>query len=290
MNTVVGDILVRDVQQEPLSEAERAAFHEIQRLVLEKFGINLDQKEHLLRSRLQGALRDSGLVSFRQYLNHVRSDHTGRALGRLAEVVSTNHTYFYREPQHFEALRERILQEIVDWPDVRKSRDLRIWVAGCSSGEEAYTIAMEVSEFLQRRSLTYSAGILATDISAGVVEEAIRASYKATNIAHLPIAYQKKYVRKMTSGTYTMTEALKRMIMFRRFNLMSAQFPFKQQFQIIFCRNVMIYFQRKDINRLLERFHRFIAPNGYLIVGQTESLGREQKLFDYVQPGVYRRV
>ncbi len=270
----------------PITDAE---FRKIRDLVHARFGIFLtDQKRSLVVGRLQKLVRELSLPNFEAYYEHVRHDPTGASLAELVNRISTNHTFFFREKEHFDFLAERALPEVCDGLRKRGDHDLRLWCAGCSSGEEAYTLAMLVQGYLGQERGQWQAGLLATDISAKVLRVAIAGRYAKDRVAQLPPKLQRHFVD--AGGEMVEASAqLKREITFRRFNLMNAQFPFKRPFHVIFCRNVMIYFDQPSRDALVQRFYDHMAPGGYFFIGHSESLGRTRTPFKYVVPSVYRK-
>lgn len=261
----------------------------IRDLVYSRFGINLtEQKRALIVGRLQKILREKGFLSFRQYYDHVVSDKSGEALTMLVNRISTNHTFFYRENDHFDFLLNEVL------PEIRARigsgpKKLRIWCAGCSTGEEPYTLAIIVKEFLQNEIGRWDIGILATDISQRVLDLAEAGVYPKENLDKLPAKFKKGNFHARDKENWVVADHVKKLVLFRRFNLMRTQFPFKGKFDVIFCRNVMIYFDDPTKSALIKRFHQFTAQHGYLFIGHSETLGRNNTLFRYVKPAVYKK-
>lgn len=264
-------------------------FNLIRSLVYERFGIHLTEaKKSLVVGRLQKTLRLLGLGSFQQFYDYLMADTSGAALDALVNQISTNHTFFYRESSHFVFFRETVLPEISRRLNLEKQRDIRLWCAGCSSGEEAYTLVMEMMHYFGHQYHLWDAGLLATDISAKALNKAKAASYSLENIKNAS-PYAKRYFVKNKDGSWTVAPSVVREVTFRRFNLMNATFPFKKPFHAIFCRNVMIYFDQPTRTALIRKFHDALAPGGYFFIGHSESLGRGQELFEYVLPAIYRR-
>jgi chemotaxis protein methyltransferase CheR len=264
-------------------------FHLISGLVYEKFGINLgEQKRTLVIERLQKELRQGGFTSFKQYYNHVTQDATGRALLTMIDKISTNHTFFFREKDHFDLLTAEIMPMILQkLPGARQN--LRFWSAGCSSGEEPYSLAMTINEYLGPKINIIGADILATDISVTVLAKASRGVYADTETAQIAPVLKSRYFTRSADGAWAVKQSLKKMILFRRLNLMRQTYPFKNKFHVIFCRNVMIYFDVPTRKALLERFYTCLEPGGYLFLGHSESLGRLSDLFKYIKPAVYQK-
>lgn len=265
-------------------------FDLLRRLVYRRLGINLtDVKRSLLVNRLQKILRERGFTSFKHYYNYVTKDNSGEALSTLADRISTNHTYFLRESQHLDVLKSRILPEVIANPRAREKKVLRIWCAGCSSGEEAYSLMMVMMDFFGNRYREWDAGLLATDVSEAALSTARAGIYEQKDMAKMPIQWLNAYFERRPDGRYSVCEKVKQEIVFRRFNLMNTQFPFKQPFDIIFCRNVMIYFDEPTRESLITRFFQFTEPGGYLFVGHSESLRQRKLEYEYIMPAVYKK-
>ncbi|ORJ63533.1 CheR family methyltransferase [Geothermobacter hydrogeniphilus] len=266
-------------------------FNAMRKLIYERFGINLtDQKRSLLVGRLQKLVRGNGFNSFQAYYQHLLNDSSERALSELVDRVSTNHTYFNRENDHFDYFRNTALPAVVERLKKENRLDLRIWCAGCSSGEEAYMLLMLIREVLGSDHRRWDAGILATDISDRVLAVARQGLYPEEKLSNMPAELKRKYFRQQPDGRWQVDESLRREATFRRFNLMNKTFPFKKPFQIIFCRNVMIYFDQPTRDTLVKKFHRLTEPDGYLFIGHSETLGRSQTLYRYLLPAAYQKM
>jgi chemotaxis protein methyltransferase CheR len=265
-------------------------FKMLSSLIYDKTGITLgDHKQALVVGRLNKELRESGFTSFTEYYNHVVNDPTGQAINTLIEKISTNHTYFWRESDHFTMFQNVVLPELTSALKKGGSREIRIWCAGCSSGEEPYTLAMLLHEHLGKEIGSWDAGILATDISDRVLKKAISGAYDADNVNRLPPNLKRAYFERADGDRFVASDNVKKLIMFRKLNLMRESFPFRRRFHMIFCRNVMIYFDTPTRMGLVERFHRYMESGGYLFIGHSESLGRSNELFRYLKPAVYRK-
>lgn len=265
-------------------------FRLIRTLVYDRFGINLtEQKRSLVIGRLGKLLRSLGFKNFNAYYDYLLADNTGSALDALVNRISTNYTYFYRENEHFTLFFSSVLPEMVKRISGENSKDLRVWCAACSSGEEPYTLQMLIREYFGKRYPVWEAGLLATDISAKALETATRGIYPEEAIEKLPGPLKRRYFRKVAEEEYGVKDDIKRDVTFRRFNLMNERFPFRKPFHVIFCRNVMIYFDQPTRDALIERFHKNMVTGGYLFIGHSETLGREQTFFEYVKPAVYRK-
>jgi chemotaxis protein methyltransferase CheR len=259
-------------------------------------GINLmDGKKELVRARLTKRIRQLSMRDFKSYFQHVMADKSGDELVFLLDALATNLTSFWREPQHFDFMAKTFLPEL----EARRKRPggggarLRIWSAACSSGEEPYTIAMVVME----KSRYFATGgdfkILATDLSTKVLNIAKRGQYGPESVKTIPPTALRAYLTKVQTekgggSIYAVTPELRRAIAFRRFNLMDP-LPFKGPMDLIFCRNVMIYFDRDTIAQLVEKFYNLLEVGGYLFIGHSESLSGLTHRFKYVAPCVYRK-
>ncbi|OGQ94677.1 MAG: chemotaxis protein CheR [Deltaproteobacteria bacterium RIFOXYD12_FULL_57_12] len=265
-------------------------FQLMRELIYARFGISLsDKKKSLLVGRLQKHIGALGFYSVKEYYEHLIADRTEKALGELVDRISTNHTYFNREKSHFEFFSETVLPELTERLRRHDARDLRIWCAGCSTGEEPYTLLMLVHEFLGMEGDRWDTGLLATDISDRALAIARAGVYSDDRVQSLPAGLRNKYFRRLPSGDWAVLDKLKKDAIFRRFNLMNDRFPFKKQFQVIFCRNVMIYFDQPTRETLVRKFHQFLEPGGYFFIGHSETLGREQTLYKYILPAAYRK-
>ena len=260
-------------------------------LVYQRFGINLgDKKQTLVVGRLQHLLREKGFASFKEYYDYVLNDQSREGLDSLINRISTNHTYFNRENAHFNFFINAVLPEAEQKISSVSDPTVRIWSAGCSSGEEPYTLAMLMLNYLEKNKRKWKPAILATDISERALSLGRTGIYEENNILKLPARLRNKYLKKIQNGQYEVTPKLKQYVLFRRLNLMRPDFPFKRKFHTIFCRNVMIYFDQETKEQLASRFAAYLEPGGYLIIGLSESLGRSHENFRYIQPAVYQRI
>lgn len=270
---------------------EDKEFHLICSLVYDTAGIHLTEKKRILvTSRLQKLLNTEGFKSFKEYCYYLQSDKSGQAIIDLVDLISTNHTYFNREKKHFDFFSQTVLPEVLAQLKKQRSNDLSIWCAAASTGEEPYMLAMLMLEFLGNNSDAWNAGVLATDISRGVIKTATKGEYAQNQINLLSAQLKYKYFRKLKNGLWAASDLLKKAVTFRNFNLMNKEFPFKKPFQVIFCRNVMIYFDNPTRKALIKKFFQFTEPNGYLFIGHSETLGRGDKLYKHIMPAVYQKI
>ncbi len=275
------------LQTPELSEAQ---FTKISNLVKTRAGINLhDGKRELVRSRLTKRLRQLGLDTFDQYIQRVSMDRSGAELTTMLDILSTNLTHFFRESQHFDFLRALALPELM--ATRRSMRHIRVWSAGCSSGEEPYTLAIVLNECVPPDQ-GWDVRILATDLSTQVLATAREGVYSAQRMKGTPPDLLSRYftlTETKPEKLYKAKPAIRQMVHFARLNLMEP-WPMQGPFDIIFCRNVMIYFDKPTQGQLVRRYHDVLAPGGYLFIGHSESLTGVQHDFDYVQPTVYRKL
>lgn len=268
----------------PLKDEE---FYNFSSFVFDHFGINLTEaKRGLVSGRLHSVLKKHGFKSFGEFFDKMKADKDGLLLSELINRISTNFTYFYRESDHFLLLKDRIL------PDFSKTignKDLRIWCAGCSSGEEPYTLIMLLLDFFKLEYSQWKAGVLATDISEDMLIFARKGVYPFDRMKMLPKEWVRRYFKKVGAQDYRVVDDIQREVSFRRFNLMNKTYPFRSKFHVIFCRNVMIYFDQPTKEQLVKRFVEQLVPGGYLFIGHSETIGRNHPLLDYIGPSVYRR-
>lgn len=252
----------------------------------QNFGINLAQKRTLIEGRLNIVVQKKGFKSFDEYIDNLLKDETGEEVSILVSRLTTNFTYFMREEEHFHFLRNVILPEIV--PKIR-DKNLCIWSAGCSSGEEPYTIAMNLDDYFKFDKRGLDTRVLATDISMNVLRKAVEGVYSYDRISRLPAGWAERYFKKIGSDQYHITPELRKEVIFREFNLMTPVFKFRHQFHVIFCRNVMIYFDRETRERLARKFYDALVPGGYLMIGMSETLANSNTGFQYVKPSIYQK-
>ena len=265
-------------------------FDTISRMVKQRCGINLhDGKVALVEARLNKRLRALGLADFAEYVEFLRNDAGGTEIVAMLDALSTNLTHFFREPRHFTILKESIVPEML--ARHRANRQLRIWSAGCSSGEEPYSIAITMQEAIPDPA-GWDLGILATDLSSPMLRAACEGRYARERLRETPARTIRENftpVRGRAGEYYRILEPVKSMVHFARLNLMDP-WPMKGPFDAIFCRNVMIYFDKDTQRRLIDRFWNILAADGVLFVGHSESLLGFGHRFHYVEPTIYRKL
>lgn len=264
-----------------------AEFTQLSQLVHRHAGINLSpQKKELVRSRLTKILRTRGIPNFRDYYHLVLHDSSGAELAQLLDAISTNLTAFWREPRHFEFLGQELL------PSMGRKGPLRwrFWSAGCSSGEEPYTLAMVVLNFLKGTDPS-GVKIHASDINTQVLAQARKGIYPMVRVDPLPTEWRRQFFQKGVNrwdGFVRVKPEVRQLVEFFRLNLMES-FPFKEEFDVIFCRNVMIYFEKATQTQLINKFYQCLKPGGFLFIGHSESLCNINHRFAYVKPTIYRK-
>ncbi|MFA9399394.1 MAG: protein-glutamate O-methyltransferase CheR [Clostridiaceae bacterium] len=262
-------------------------FIKLASFVKSSYGVNLFEKKLLIQGRLQKILTQRNFNSFSEYYNYLIKDKTGKAAGELLNKVTTNYTFFMREPQHFEFFKNTVLPYLIKSDKV--NNNMRIWSAGCSSGEEAYTLAMIISDYLGMNKVSWDTKILATDISADVLNIATQGIYDNEKIQNISNSWKRLYFKKYNKDRSSIMDSIKKEVIFRRFNLMNEAFPFKKKFHVIFCRNVMIYFDNKTKEKLINKFYDWTEPGGYLFIGHSESISFSNNKYKYIMPSVYRK-
>jgi chemotaxis protein methyltransferase CheR len=271
-----------------LSESE---FRKISDMVYSHCGINLhDGKKELVRARLAKQLRLGNFKTFPQYMRHVLEDKTGKEFSLLIDSISTNLTSFFREGRHFEFLREKFLPQVMERK--RKKRDFRMrtWSAGCSSGEEPYSIAITLLEAIAGQG-RWDVKILATDISTSMLETARTGIYNEERIGPVPLLQRNKYLmlhRQNGRKVFETGKSLRDAVIFKYLNLQQ-NWPITGPLDFIFCRNVMIYFDKSTQQHLIDRFWDLLDSGGVLFTGHSESLTGIKHKFSYIQPTIYMK-
>ncbi len=266
-----------------------AEFNELAGIIYSHFGINITpNKLTLVTGRIHPIMVNHGFKNYRDYIETLKRDKSGEMISELANHISTNHTSFYREESHFQLLMSTVLPEITERKRKVGDRDLRVWCAACSTGEEAYTIEFCLLRHFAREYDTWKAGVLATDISASALAKAKAGIYPVGKMESVPVDIQFDFFTRVDNENFAIVPKVKKEVTFRRLNLMNERYPLKKGFDIIFCRNVMIYFDHNTRISLIERLYQWIEPEGYLFIGHSESVPGLDKMFTYVSPSVYK--
>lgn len=276
----------------PMTEAEFGRFSEF---IMAQCGIKMPlSKKIMLEARLQKRLRALGVRSFGEYFSHLQGDGGRDELVHMLDAVTTNKTDFFREPFHFQFLTESVLPTLRDETvrAAQRDRQFLIWSAGCSTGEEPFTIAMVLSEFASvTPGFRYS--ILATDLSTKVLNRAQEAIYDAERVTGVPAALKERYLlrsKDRNKNLVRIVPELRAAVRFQRMNLMEESFCFAEPLDVIFCRNVIIYFDRQTQEQLIARFCRALRPDGYLFLGHSESIHGFDLPLRRIVSTVYRKM
>lgn len=261
-------------------------FNDLVKYMKNHFGINLSQKRGLIEGRLNLRVQERGFTNYEDFFKNVLADTSGSEMANLINVLTTNHTFFLRENQHFDFMNHTALPRLAD---NISDNDLRIWSAGCSSGEEAYTTAMVVDQYFGLIKKEWDTTILATDISTKVLAKGAEGIYAKTSLQAVPDAWKKKYFTNLGDNRIQIKEDIRKQVIFRPLNLMDKTFPFKKKFHVIFCRNVMIYFDNQTKNTLIDKFYDVTVPGGYLFIGHAESIANGESKYKYIQPAIFQK-
>lgn len=260
-------------------------FAYIAQRVCDHYGINLNKKKVLIECRMTKELEKLGVSTFGEYIQLLEKDKSGKLSGELVNRLTTNYTYFLREPIHFSILQKDIFPELFG----RKGYGAcRIWCAGCATGEECYTLAMVLQDWKDKYGELPFTRIIATDISEEVLEKARKALYSRKDMEILPVTWQKKYCHIVDDKYFTIDDKLKNFVQFQCHNLMESR-KSTEKYDIIMCRNVMIYFDRTSRMKLIQRLESSLNKGGYLLIGHAELLSREETVLETIYPAVYRK-
>jgi chemotaxis protein methyltransferase CheR len=264
-------------------------FQQLSKLVYDECGIHLNEgKNVMLESRLGKRLRALQMSTFKDYIEYLTSqDGLENELVHMIDVVTTNKTDFFREPHHFEYLRDILLPKFVNEGTV--ARPYKTWSAACSTGEEPYTLAMVLQDFASREP-GFSYSIAATDISTQVLQKAVSAVYNLSHVAVLPTPVKQRYLLKSKDTekpTVRIIPQLRNKVQFMRMNLMDNELNIEGEFDSIFCRNVLIYFDRKTQQEVINKLAKKLKPGGHLFIGHSESLHNFDLPVTQVKPTIY---
>lgn len=269
-----------------LTEAD---YRFIVQLVYERSRISLgDEKRELVTARLGKRLRHHGLPTIAAYCELLRTPAGNDELTHLIDVISTNHTFFFREIRHFEFIERELLPAYLKQ---RTGKAFRVWSAACSTGEEPYSLAVQFAEFA-RTNPGFSWTLDATDISTRVLAKAREGVFARDRIREIRPDLLARYFRpapNTTDGEMQVKPELRHLVKFHHVNLFQANLPFHEPFHLILCRNVMIYFDRPTQEQLVDRLHRNLVPGGHLLVGHSESLTGVKHAFRMERPAIYMK-
>lgn len=257
-------------------------FEKFRVLIYDSIGINYNEnKKILMESRIKKLMTRYSTESFEEFYDMIFDDKA--LMTEFLNEMTTNKTNFFREINHFNFIKNEINSIMSANKRINLNKEIRVWSAGCSTGEEPYTIAMVLKELMQDR---IKIKVLATDISTEVLNKALKKTYPFSTALDIPPIYLTKYFYKSKEG-YVVSDEISDMITFRQFNFLN-KFPFKNSFDIIFCRNVMIYFDAKTREELTDKFYKVLVKNGIMIIGHSESLTDNKKRFKYLKPTIYQ--
>lgn len=264
-------------------------FARLSEFIYKECGINLsDSKKILLESRLQKRLAHLNLNTFQDYYKYVVSPVGIKdELVHMIDAVATNKTDFFREPMHFQFMESEALPAFAQGS---ASRTYKVWSSACSTGEEPYTIAMVLEEFKSQYRFDYK--ITATDISTKVLDRAVQAIYPERNITDVPLALRRKYMlrsKDKMNNTIRMTPEIRQRIQFKRLNLMDGSLDVDYDYDIVFCRNVLIYFDRKTQEEVVNKLISHLRPGGYLFIGHSESIYHMKLPVKQLRPTIFQK-
>jgi chemotaxis protein methyltransferase CheR len=269
-------------------ELSQKSFGELARFITSELGIKMpESKLTMVESRLLSRVRELGMQSVNQYAEYFIAAPNGNERERFVDAITTNKTDFFREPAHFHYLRETVLPELAGL-----GAGFKAWSAGCSSGEEPYTLAMVLAEYA-RTQRGFDFAILATDVSSKVLRRARTAIYRQALIAPVPAEYRGRYLLSSRSGEERLVRivpALRSKVSFHHLNFMDEEYGIRERFDAIFFRNVMIYFDKQTQEAVINKLCRNLVPGGYLFVGHSESLAGMRIPVSPVGTSIYRKV
>ncbi len=265
-------------------------FNEIKKIVFDFTGISLsDTKKALVISRLSKRLRKLNMNSFLEYLDFLKGNRD--EVFFVINSITTNHTMFYRESNQFQTLKKKILPEILEYKKKKKDNRIRIWSSACSSGEEVYTILFELFEFFNGSIPSdLDLKVLGSDIDTNVLKKAKSGIYASDELRGIELTILNKYFNKIHDNKYSVKQIIKNYAVFSKINLVYDDFKFKNLVDILFCRNVVIYFNSETKRKVYEKFHKIMADLSYLFSGHAESLFNYNDMFSFVEKSIYRKV
>lgn len=262
-------------------------FLRICRFMKDRYGIDMSRKKEIVQGRLDNYIHANGFADYSTYMNAVESDITGNLEKELVNILTTNHTFFMREFEHFDYLRQVVLPQLKIQEANKK--DLCIWCGASSTGQEPYMLAMLLKDYFGLEHESWDTKVLATDISTDVLRHAIAGIYDREQIEPLPDTWKRRFLKAAADGQrYEISAEIKKEVLFRQFNLMET-FPFKRRMHIVFLRNVMIYFDKQTKQELIRKVYDVMEPGGYLFIGRTETIDRSDVPFQLIQPSIFRK-
>ena len=268
----------------PLTNISDSDFQRLARFIHGQYGIDLSQKRQLVTSRLSSLVTQKGYDSFTPFLDNLLNNRPAADIELVLNRLTTNYTFFMREQEHFNFFQRVVLPELVRRH--QRNKVLAIWSAGCSSGEEPYNISIYIKEFLGSQPPQWDTRVLATDISQKVLASAKKGGYELPDT--IPPNWKKRYfVPTSNPNQFAVAPEIKNNVIFQTFNLMDP-IKFRLKFDVIFCRNVMIYFDQPTKDALVRRFYDATVPGGYLMIGHSENLGKDAP-YQTVAPSTFQK-
>jgi chemotaxis protein methyltransferase CheR len=267
-------------------------FHRLSTFIYNELGIKMPiVKKVMLQSRLQKRLSELKISSFKEYVDFVFSrEGQEQEMIKMIDLVTTNKTDFFREPTHFDFLKETALPEIVS--ENKDTGTIKIWSAGCSSGEEPYTLAIVLAEFMSKHPrMDYE--IFATDLSTKILESAMKAIYHEDRVKNIPFETKKKFFLKSSdpsNKTVRVIPELRSKVSFRRINFMDSQYAVDKSFDIVFCRNVLIYFDMETQQQVITKLSSRLKTNGFFFLGHSESITNMKVPLRQIKPTIFRKI
>jgi len=285
----MADPKLNEIYRATLSQEE---FDKLSKFIFKESGIKMPPvKRVMLQSRLQKRLRELKMYSFKEYCEYVFSkEGLNREIIHMLDVVSTNKTDFFREPVHFDFLVENVLPEYMH--KRLTSRQFKVWSAGCSSGEEPYTIAIVLQDFSNQHS-TFDYSILGTDISTQILEKAVGAIYKEEKVALIPLESKKKYFLRSKDRAYPTVKVvpeLRKKVRFVRLNFMDSTYDIAETFDVVFCRNVLIYFDRDTQEKVIQKLCMRLRTGGIFFLGHSESIMNMNVPLRQIKPTIFQKI
>ena len=259
-------------------------FRRLVQFIKGRYGINLTEKRQLVTSRLSSMLTEQGYSSYSDFVTNLLKEKDSQKIELVLNRLTTNYTFFMREPEHFEFFTKVILPDLVR--KHQRDKVLAIWSAGCSSGEEPYNLSMYIKDYLGVQASQWDTRILATDISQKALATAKRGVYELP--ATVPESWRRKYFKQVEGSRYAVSPEIRNNVIFQTFNLMDP-IKFRLKFDVIFCRNVMIYFDQPTKDALVRRFFDATNPNGYLMISHSENLSKDTP-YTMVAPSTFQKV
>lgn len=271
-------------------ELTSSEFSELSKIIYDSIGIYLpDNKRMLVNTRIGNLLKKNSYKNFQEYFSYLKNDTSGKSIIELANHISTNHTFFNRESEHFEYFRDICLPMVAKHCSLNNVNDIRIWCCASSTGEEPIMLIIYMLEYFGVNYSKYSAGLLATDISYQALSNCKSGMYHLSKFANMPVDKIKKYFDKKDSEYFSVKDYVLKEIHYSFFNLVAPRHKFKKKFQVIFCRNVMIYFDKKTKENVIQMLYENLIPGGYLFIGHAETLNGLNHQFRSIKPSMYQK-